>query len=53
MAVNKIMSHMSGDHGSWATNDGNHNMVSNLTKMISIIYISDKSECLNVRTMRC
>jgi hypothetical protein len=35
MVPNEDMSHMLGDHGSWVTNNGNHVMVSNPSKMIS------------------
>ncbi len=37
MAPNEMMSHMSRDLESWATNDGNHVMVPNPNEMISII----------------
>ncbi len=36
MALDEIMPHMLGNHGSWSTDDGNHVMVSNLNEMISI-----------------
>jgi hypothetical protein len=34
VAPNEMMSHMSKDHESWATNDGNHVMVPSLNEMI-------------------
>jgi hypothetical protein len=37
MAPNETMPHMSRDHESWATNDGNHVMVPNPNEMISIV----------------
>jgi hypothetical protein len=37
VAPNEMMSHMSRDHESWATNDGNHVMVPNPSEMISTI----------------
>jgi hypothetical protein len=37
MAPNETMPHMSKDHESWATNDGNHVMVPNPSEMISTI----------------
>ncbi len=36
MAPNETMPHMSRDHESWATIDGNHVMVPNLNEMMSI-----------------
>ncbi len=36
MALDEIMPHMLGNHGSWATDDGNHVMLSNPSEMISI-----------------
>ncbi len=36
VAPNEIMPHMSKDHDSWATKDGNHVMVPNPSEMISI-----------------
>jgi hypothetical protein len=36
MAPDETMPHMSRDHESWATNDGNHVMVPNPSEMISI-----------------
>jgi len=37
VAPNEMMPHMSRDHEPWATDDGNHVMVPNLIKMISIV----------------
>jgi hypothetical protein len=37
MAPNEMMSDMSRDHESWATNDGNHVMVPNLNETISTV----------------
>ncbi len=37
MALDEIMPHMLRNHGSWATDDGNHVMVSNPSEMISIV----------------
>jgi hypothetical protein len=37
VAPNDMMLHMSRDHESWATNDGNHVMVPNPNEMISIV----------------
>jgi hypothetical protein len=37
VALNDMMLHMSRDHESWATNDGNHVMVLNPNEMISIV----------------
>jgi hypothetical protein len=36
MALDDTMPHMSRDHGSWVTNDGDHVMVPNPSEMISI-----------------
>jgi hypothetical protein len=36
VAPNETMPHMSRDHESWATIDGNHVMVPNLNEMMSI-----------------
>ncbi len=35
VAPNETMPHISRDHESWATNDGNHVMVPNFNEMIS------------------
>jgi hypothetical protein len=37
MAPNEMMPHMLRDHESWATDDGNHVMVPNLSEMISTV----------------
>jgi hypothetical protein len=37
MALDEIMPHMLRNHGSWATDDRNHVMVSNPSEMISIV----------------
>jgi len=39
VALDEIMPHMLRNHGSWATNDGNHVMVSNLSETISIVIL--------------
>jgi hypothetical protein len=38
VALNETMPHMSKDHESWVTNDGNHVMVPNPNKMISTLH---------------
>jgi hypothetical protein len=43
MAPNEMMSHMSKDHESWATNDGNHVMVPNPNEMISTTTLMTRS----------
>jgi hypothetical protein len=42
MALNEMMRHMSRDHESWVTNDGNHVMVPNPNEMISIVALVTK-----------
>jgi hypothetical protein len=37
VALDEIMAHMLRNHGSWATDDGNHVIVSNPSEMISIV----------------
>jgi hypothetical protein len=39
VAPREMMPHMSTNHESWATNDGNHVMVPNPNEMISIVTI--------------
>jgi hypothetical protein len=42
MAPSEMMRHMSKDHESWVTNDGNHVMVPNPNEMISIAALVTK-----------